>query len=189
MFKQRAVYSVVAAVLIVAGACGSDSESDTTTSEVPGIVESEGLPPDDDQEGPPTGQDRSAELLGRWDVASYLLPDGGSFTNVVGEVPVFIEFGADGTISYHTGCNPGGTEFTTSGSYFLPESALDDTPEGQAINIGPVFEQAEDGCDGFLGDQDRDLPANMGAATRFALDGDRLLLLDEIRLIEATRSG
>ena len=188
MFKQRAVYSVVAAVLIVAGACGSDSESDTTTSEVPGIVESESLPPDDDQ-GPPTGQDRSAELLGRWDVANYLLPDDGGFTNVVGEVPVFIEFGADGTTGYHTGCNAGGTEFTTSGSYFLPESALDDTPEGQAINIGPLFEQAEEGCDGFLGDQDRDLPANMGAATRFALDSDRLLLLDEFLLIEATRSG
>lgn len=188
MFKQRALYSVVAAVLIVAGACSSDGASGTTTSEVPEIVESDDPPPADDQ-GPPTGQDRSAELLGRWDVANYLLPDGGGFTNVVGEVAVFIEFGADGTISYHTGCNAGGTEFTTSGGYVLPESALDDTPEGQAINIGPVFEQTEKGCDGFLGDQDRDLPANMDAATRFTLDGDRLLLVDEFLLIEATRSG
>ena len=188
MFIQRALYSVVAAVLIVAGACTSDAASDTTTSEVPAVVESEGPPLADDQ-GPPAGQDRSAELLQRWDVVNYLLPDGGGFTNVVGEVPVFIEFDADGSVSYHTGCNAGDTEFTTSGSYVLPESALDDTPEGQGINIGPLFEQTEESCDGFLGDQDRDLPANMGSATRFALDGDRLLLLDDFLLIEATRSG
>lgn len=188
MFKPRAFYAVIAAVLIVAGACGSDSDTVSTTSEAPETAESESLPPADDP-SPSTGEDRSAELLGRWEVANYQLPDGGGLTNVVGDAPVFIEFNADGTISYHTGCNAGGTEFTTAGTYIVPESALDDTPEGQSIDIGPQFEQTEEGCDGFLGDQDVDLPANMDAATRFTLDGDRLLLLDEFLLIEATRSG
>ena len=90
---------------------------------------------------------------------------------------------------YNTGCNSGGTNYGTSGTYYVPESALDDMPEGQPITIGPVFEQTERGCEGFLGDQDRDLPEDMGVATRFVLDGDRLLLLDEFLLIEAAKSG
>ena len=188
MFKQRALYAAATAVLIVSGACGSDSEAASTTSTAPETVESESLTPADDPVAP-AGQDRSAELVGRWEVASYQLPDGGGLTNVVGDAPVFIEFSADGTLSYHTGCNPGGTTFATAGTYVVPESALDDTPEGQTIDIGPLFEQEEEGCGGFLGDQDVDLPANMAAATRFSLDGDRLLLLDEFLLIETTRSG
>jgi len=71
----------------------------------------------------------------------------------------------------------------------VPESTLDDTPEGKPINIGPLLEQTEEGCDGFLGDQDRAPPADMGVATRFALDEYRLLLLNEFLLIEATRSA
>ena len=187
MFKQRTLYAAATAVLLVAGACGSDSSAVSTTSEAPEAVESEDPAPDNDPVAP--GEDRSAELVGRWKVANYQLPDGGGLTNVVGDVPVFIEFRADGTINYGTGCNTGGTDYTTTGTYVVPESALDDAPEGQAINIGPLFEQTEEVCDGFLGDQDVDLPANMAAATRFALDGQRLLLFDEFLLIEANGSG
>lgn len=136
-----------------------------------------------------TGEDRSGELLGRWEITNYVLPGGGGLTNVVGDDPVFIEFNADNSVDYNTGCNSGGTGYETSGTYYVPESALDDMPEGQPITVGPVFEQTERGCDGFLGDQDRDLPNNMGAATRFVIDGDRLLLLDEFLLVEATKSG
>lgn len=188
MVRQRVLYAAATAVLIVAGACGSESDAVSTTSEAPGGVESEPVPPTDSSVAP-SGQDRSAELIGRWEVANYALPDGAGLTNVVGDAAVFIEFNADGTLSYHTGCNPGGTTFATAGMYVVPESALDETPEGQTIDIGPLFDQEEEGCDGFLGDQDVDLPANMAAATRFTLDGDRLLLLDEFLLIEATRSG
>ena len=182
----------MAAVMIVAGACGSDEDSGSTTTTAPDVAASETTasdtaPPVDDAQ-PAEGQDRSAELVGRWEVVNYSLPDGGGLTNVVGTDPVYIEFRADGLVDYHTGCNAGGTEYTTHGTYVVPESALDDTPEGQAITLGPVFEQEEEGCDGFLGDQDRDLPANMGATTRFILDGDRLLLLDEFLLIETTRA-
>jgi len=112
------------------------------------------------------GEDRSAELIGQWEIVNYELPDGG-LTNVVGSEPVFIEFGADGSVRYHTGCNSGGSEYTTSGSYVVPESALDDAVEGQPLRIGPLFEQTEEGCDGFLGEQDVDLPANMNSVTRF----------------------
>lgn len=145
------------------------------------------LPPDDS--GTSAGEDRSEELLGRWEVINYALPDGGGLTNVVGDDPVFIEFNADGSVDYNTGCNSGGTEFATSGTYYVPESALDNAPAGQPLTLGPVFEQTERGCDGFLGDQDRDLPDNMGAVTRFVLDGDRLLLVDEFLLIETTKSS
>ncbi len=185
MLRQPAVLIIVAASLVLAGACGSDRDTGSTTSETPGVADSSG-PPDP---GSTTGQDRSAELVGRWEVVNYLLPEGGGLTNVVGDETVFIEFHSDGTVSYSTGCNSGGTEYGTSGTYYDPESALDDTPEGQPIKMGPQFEQTERGCDGFLGDQDRDLPFNMGAVTRFTLDGERLLLLDEFLLIEAFRTG
>ena len=127
--------------------------------------------------------------MGRWEVVGYQIPDGGGFTNVVGDDVVYLEFSADGTLAYNTGCNSGTTRYETSGTYYVRESALDDQPEGQPIAIGPAFEQTERGCEGFLGDQDRDLPADMAAATRFSLDGDQLRLLDEFRLIEAIKSG
>ena len=47
----------------------------------------------------------------------------------------------------------------------------------------------ERGCEGFLGDQDRDLPANMAAVSRFRLDEDQLVLLDEFMLVEAVPAG
>jgi hypothetical protein len=181
---------LVALVLIIA-ACGGE-ESSSTTGDSPATTSAETTvtttqPPDDTE--PIAGEDRSGELLGRWEITNYELPDGGGFTNVVGEDPVFIEFRADGSVAYNTGCNSGGTEYTTSGTYYEPESALDNEPKGQPITLGPAFEQTEIGCDGFLGDQDVDLPANMGAVSRFILDGDRLRLLDEFILIEATRSS
>lgn len=175
-------------LLLVTAACGGDDEPastfgapSATTSAATTVATT--LPPE------AAGEDRSGELLGRWEVTNYVLPDGGGLTNVVGADPVFIEFNADGSVDYNTGCNSGGTVFATSGTYYVPESALDNIPEGQPITLGPVFEQTEIGCDGFLGDQDVDLPADMGAVSRFILDGDRLVLLDEFLLIEATRSG
>lgn len=193
MFGRRLLYVFVAGLLVASAACGSNdeaapttTEAQATTIELPGTLAST-QPPEDP--GTATGEDRSGELLARWEVDHYRLPDDGALTNVVGSEPVFIEFNAAGSISYSTGCNSGRAEFTTSGTYYVPESALDDMPKGQPITIGPVFEQTERGCDGFLGDQDRDLPDNMGAVSRFVLDGERLLLLDEFLLIEATRAG
>ncbi len=192
MSRHRKLFVLVAALVILAAACGGDSESDSTTSSAETPTSSTPTSADDGSTDEPVadlGEDRSSELLGRWEVTHYTLPDGGGITNVVGDDPVFIEFSADGSVSYNTGCNSGGTQFTTSGTYYVPESALDDMPEGQPISLGPAFEQTERGCEGFLGDQDRDLPIDMGKATRFALDGDRLLLLDEFLLIDATKSS
>ena len=183
----------IATLLVLAlaiGACGGDDPA-STTADSPATTAAETtvtttLPPEDPD---PAGEDRSGELLGRWEITNYALPDGGGFTNVVGDGPVFIEFKADGTVAYNTGCNSGGTTFATSGTYYEPRSALDNEPEGQPITLGPGFEQTEIGCEGFLGEQDVDLPANMGAVTRFILDDDRLGLLDEFILIEATPSS
>lgn len=188
MFRPKRFGALVTGLMLIVAACGGDDPASTTagspvTTAVP-TTSATTLPPEDPS--PAGGEDRSGELLGGWEVSHYALPDG-ALTNVVGEEAVFIEFNADGTIRYHTGCNSGGSQFETSGSYYIPESALDDEPEGQAITLGPVFEQTEIGCEGFLGDQDVDLPANMGAVTRFIVDDDRLLLLDEFLLIDATR--
>jgi hypothetical protein len=192
MSMRRSWYIVAVGLVLVAAACGGDDDVASTTAASPETTSAPTtmattLPPDDS--GSPAGEDRSEELLGKWEITNYALPDGGGLTNVVGDDPVFIEFKADGSVDYNTGCNSGGTEYATSGTYYVPESALDDQPAGQPITLGPSFEQTERGCDGFLGDQDRDLPDNMGAVTRFVIDGDRLLLVDEFLLIEAIESS
>lgn len=192
MSGRKSLCILMVVPLIVVAACGGDDDPAATTAAPSTTAATSGtVATTQPQEDPGTdaGEDRSGELVGRWEVVNYVLPDGGGLTNVVGDDPVFIEFNADGSVDYNTGCNSGGTEFVASGTYYVPESALDDMPEGQPIVIGPVFEQTERGCDGFLGDQDRDLPDDMAAATRFVLDGDRLHLLDEYILIETTRSG
>ncbi|MDW3220540.1 MAG: META domain-containing protein [Acidimicrobiales bacterium] len=127
--------------------------------------------------------DRSADLVGRWTIDNYSLPDGAGLTNVVGETPAFIEFNGDGSLAYHTGCNSGSGQWSTSGTYYVPSSALDDEPEGQSIAITDL-RQTEIGCDGFLGEQDVDLPANFAAATRFRIaDDGSISLLDEFLLV------
>ncbi len=192
MARRQSLRSIVVGLVLVTTACGSNDGTPSTTTGAPGTTAAPttvaATPPPEDP-GSVAGEDRSAELLGRWEIVGYELPAGGGFTNVVGDDPVYIEFNSDGTIAYNTGCNSGSTQYTASGTYYVPASALDDEPEGQPITIGPAFEQTERGCEGFLGDQDRDLPDDMAAATRFMLDGDRLLLLDEFRLIEATKLG
>ncbi len=187
MSRYKHLEIFVVALLLVVAACGGDDEAGSTTNAGPSATSVAPTTSAPDDSAPDAGEDRSGELLGRWDITHYTLPDGGGLTNVVGDDPVFIEFNADGSVAYNTGCNSGGTQFTTTGTYYVPESALDDTPEGQPISLGPVFEQTERGCEGFLGDQDRDLPENMRKATRFVLDDGRLLLLDEFMLVEAAR--
>ncbi len=191
--QLRRVVVAAAGFIIIAAACGGgdtlgpngDGAGDSTIA----LVDEVNDPPSDDEPALiDDGEDRRAELVGRWDIMHYALPDGAGLTNAFGDGPVFIEFGVDGTIAYGTGCNEGTTGYMASGFYVVPKSALDDTPEGQPITIGPSFEQTEIGCDGFLGDQDRDLPANMGAATRFVFDGDLLRLYDDLLLIEATKT-
>ena len=182
-------------LILITTACSSDDISgldgpgDSTGSST--ITSGEGVSdaPSGDSQPAPAGDDRGTELVGRWEISDYVLPDGGGLTNVVGDHPVFLEFGADGILSHGTGCTEGAADYATSEAYVVPKSALDDTLEGQPITIGPSFQQTEIGCEGFLGEQDRDLPIDMGAATRFRIDGDRLLLLDEFLLIKATKAG
>lgn len=179
---------------MLAGACGGDGDSPFAPgATVPTDDASAGSADSDDGnngddatiDDAPVGVDRSAELVGRWNITNYVLPDGGGLTNWVGSEQPYIEFSGDGSVTYHTGCNGGGGSYSTSGTYLVPDSALDDTPEGQPITLGPAFEQTEIGCDGFLGDQDLELPANFGAATRFILRDGELLLLDEFILVLA----
>jgi len=193
-FRWR-IAIVAVGLLVVTAACGGsdildpipdDQTSVSTAASGAGVTVA---PATEAPQPAPGGQDRGAELVGRWEVVNYVLPDGGGLTNIVGADPVFFEFNTDGTLSYNTGCNGGTTDYATSGAYLVPSSPLDDTLEGQPITIGPSFTQTEIGCEGFLGDQDRDLPADMGAASRFRIDDDQLRLLDEFVLVIATRTG
>ena len=191
--RQRVAIIAVGFVLVTA-ACGGgdlldpipdDQPSDSTIASGSGVT---AAPATEAPQPEPGGEDRGAELVGRWEVINYVLPDGGGLTNLVGADPVFFEFNADGTLAYNTGCNSGTTEYATSGSYLVP-GPFDDDLEGQPITIGPSFAQTEIGCEGFLGDQDRDLPTDMGTATRFRIDDDQLSLHDEFVLVIATRAG
>ncbi|MEM9464477.1 MAG: META domain-containing protein [Actinomycetota bacterium] len=183
---------VVLSVLLLASACGGDDDAgdlfgldEVSTTDSASAAADEPAP---DPEPSAEGVDRSDELIGTWNVTFYALPDGGGRTNVIdGQAPVQLTFFDDGTIAYHTGCNAGGTTYSTAGLYVVPESALDDTPEGQAIDF-LQGQQEEQGCEGFLGEQDRDLPANLRQAERFRLDGDRLILSAEFFLLEAERA-
>lgn len=170
---------------------GGDAQSDDASvdDDQTAGADSSGLQPDDEPATSPDsgeGEDRGAELVGRWEIVNYELSTGG-LTNVLGE-GVHITFEADGTVTYFNGCNDGSSTYTTSGGYYVPESALDDRPEGQTITLGPTFTQTEIGCEGFLGDQDVDIPARFAEATRFVLDGDELRLLDEFLLVVARRA-
>jgi heat shock protein HslJ len=93
-------------------------------------------------------------------------------------------------LTFQTGCNGGTATWETSGGYYEPSSGLDDTPEGQTIRIGDLASEGEL-CDGFLGEQDADIGANLEKASRFVLDDDGggLLLLDEFVLLITEPAG
>lgn len=180
----------IAAVVMAVASCGGGSGLDGsdsgegTTGPSPTAAPATTAAPS--TSGPAAGVDRSAELIGRWDIGYYRLPNG-SLTNVLGE-DAHLTFLADGTLEYGTGCNQGSTTYSTGAGYYVPESALDEVPEGQGITIGPDFTQTEIGCEGFLGQQDTDIPARIGEVTRFGFDGDEMFLADEFLLIEAIRA-
>lgn len=173
-------------------ACGGTEPGAATTSAPVDVTEVTTSPfvdttVDEGTDASPGGEDRTAELEGRWTISDYHVS--GTLTNVVGDEPAFVAFGSDGSVVLHTGCNEGTGSYTTAGIYYAPDSGLDDTPEGQLIDFGPGFTMDDAVCDGFLGDQDADLPAQMSAVTRFTIDDDRLRLLDEFLLVEAARDG
>lgn len=186
---------LLCSLMLALGACGGSDDGDAadlfgvpdaqTTADDP-TTDAEALGVDEPV-ATPEGVDRSAELIGTWNITFYALPDGGGRTNVIdGSAPVQITFNTDGTATYHTGCNAGDATYSTEGVYVVPESALDETPEGQPLTINAgMIEEA--GCEGFLGEQNGDLPAAWQQAERFRLDGERLILSAEFFLLEAER--
>ena len=175
---------IIVTGLLLLGGC---SDSDGDTAELFGFDDDATADGRDEPAAAAEGVDRSGEFVGTWNITFYALPDGGGRTNVIaGSAPVQITFDADGTATYHTGCNAGSTTFATDGVYVVPESALDETPEGQPVTIDQGM-QEEQGCEGFLGEQDVDLPAAWRQAERFRLDGDLLILSAEFFLLEAER--
>lgn len=176
--------------LLAAGlvACGGDAtpastspEPDTTTA--PLTLAETTSPPDDGG----TGEDPSEEIVGRW-MIEYYRDASRARTNVLGDEPPFIEFGSDGSLTFHTACNAGSGIYSVDGAYYVPESALDDRPEGQSLRLDDLTIDSAT-CEGFIGEQDTDLFTDFGSVSRFVLDEGRLLLLDEFFLLQATPAG
>ena len=185
LFPRTTVFTAALAVALVA--CGGDTTPATSfgtdNSETPIITaETPTSPPD-----AMTGEDRSDELVGRW-MIEYYRDVNSARTNVLGDEPPFIEFGSDGSVTFHTSCNAGSGTYSTDGVYFVPESALDDQPEGQELRIADLTIDTAT-CEGFIGEQDTDLFNDFESASRFVLDDGRLLLLDEFFLVQATPDG
>lgn len=181
--------TVLTAVLAVAlAACGGDTTPATppvgTDGPAAPITTAEALASPSDGM---TGEDRSEELGGRW-MIEYYRDASLARTNVLGDEPPFIDFGPDGSLTFHTSCNAGSGTYSTDGGYYVPESALDDRPEGQSLRLDDLAIDTAT-CEGFIGEQDTDLFNNFGTASRFVLDEGRLLLLDEFLLVEATPDG
>ncbi len=179
--------ALIGALALLAAACGDDSATfanqfgDETPLTGDTGQGTDDAPPDDTL----GGVDRSAEVAGRWEITNYTL-NSGPITNVLGE-GAHLTFGPDGTLTYGTGCNEGSGSYDISGVYVMPTSALDPVIEGQPITIGPDLAQTEIGCEGFLGEQDVDIPARLLEANRFILRDGMLVLLDDFILIEASR--
>lgn len=184
----RRISVITALIATTLVACGSDTipappsdeadntEPPATTAETPTSTTE-----------PVTGEDRSDELVGRWMIEFYE-DASSSRTNVLGDEPPFIEFGADGSVTFHTSCNPGTGTYSTDGVYFEPESRLDEQPEGQPIRIEDLSIGTAT-CEGFIGEQDTDLFNDFSSATRFVLNDGRLVLWDEFFLVEAVPAG
>lgn len=133
----------------------------------------------------PTGVDRTNDLVGRWVIVNYSLADGLGLTNIVGSVEPFLDFAADGTLAFQTGCNGGTARWETSGTYFENDAGfLDDTPEGQSLTISDIAKENAE-CEGFLGEQDADLVTNLEGTQRFRVSDTGISLLDEFLLIAA----
>lgn len=189
MKYPRRLPVVVALIAVTVVACGGDTADTTSTSAGPGATAGPAGTTEAtlDTSNGTTGVDRSGEIVGRWTIEFYRQADGAR-TNIVGDDPVFIEFASDGTLTFHTGCNPGSATYVTQGTYYVPESALDEEPEGQAVRISGLSTDSAT-CEGFLGDQDTDFAAALQDASRFMLDEGNLLLLDEFFLVEASPSS
>ena len=121
---------MVGLVALLAGACGGvevDGGSATSGAVATSSPTSEPAsePATTEQSVAAAGVvDRSADLVGRWEITTYRLGDG-ALTNVLGD-DAHLTFSTDGTLDYGTGCNQGSTGFATSGAYLVPESPLDD---------------------------------------------------------------
>lgn len=177
----------VALIAFILVACGSDTTDSTAgdaavTTETVVTTETPTTPVE-----AVTGEDRSDELVGRWMIEFYQ-DSNSSRTNVLGDEPPFIEFDADGSVTFHTSCNPGTGTYSTDGVYFVPESRLDNQPEGQSLRIDDLTIDTAV-CEGFIGEQDTDLFNDFGSTSRFVLDEGKLLLLDEFFLVEAVPAG
>lgn len=174
----RAVAFSAGLVLLVA-ACGDDSGDDSGPDPAPST---DGAPDAASDDEP---ADRSDELVGAWTITTFQLAGALGEAPTVGADPTTIEFAADGTFTFSTGCNTGEGEWDPFSVY---QPANDDgIPDGQSISFDGIA-STEIACDDERADQDLAIGAAIRAATVFTLDGSTLTLWrDGNVMIEATR--
>ncbi|MEM9521849.1 MAG: META domain-containing protein [Actinomycetota bacterium] len=176
---RSSLLASIITVAAVAAGCGSDEPASVSAPPT-----TSGPTPMDESTtttAAVVATDRSTELAGRWVVLRYATPAGEVVDVLVESTAPSLEFGPDGSIVFHTGCNQGDTTFSTTGVH--------DRSAGQAITIEQgSIEEAE--CLGELGAQDLDLPRAWQRADRFVLDGARLSLTnDGAEVVVAVRDG
>lgn len=155
-----------------AAACGGDGSDDDAPAAPPTTSGPTPMDESTTTTASPEPVDRSSDLVGTWNILTYVDLDGTEKDITVRGAAPALTFEADGTITYNTGCNGGNTTYATSGLY----GTIDDTDPGQAITIDQGISE-EAGCDFGLGEQNIALPAAWQLTERFQLDGDRLVLL------------
>jgi len=181
----RLVFAIAAMALLTT-ACGddggSDAEPDGATS-APDDNDSNNDNNDADANEP---TDRSDELLGSWNIATFQIAGGLGEADAVGDEPVTIEFLDDGTLNYSTGCNTGSGEWEARGVY-RPSEGDDDIFAGQGITFGGLS-STEIACDDERADQDLAIGGGIRAAETFTIeDGTLTLIRDGNVMLSATR--
>lgn len=174
----RAVAFTAGLVLLLA-ACGDDAGDESGPDPAPSTDGAPDAPSDDE----PT--DRSDELVDAWTITTFQLAGGLGEAPTVGPDPATIEFAADGTFTFSTGCNTGEGNWEPFGVY---QPANDDgIPEGQSISFDGIS-RTEIACDDERADQDLAIGGAIRATHLFILDGTTLTLhRDGNVMIEATR--
>lgn len=189
--KLVRIIAIAAALGLLAASCGDDGgspsgdtsgdDSGTVSDDTSGGDTADDASSDDGSDDGSDADDRSAELVGTWDIVAFQLAGAEGEAEPTG-APT-ITFAADGTIAFDTGCNTGEGEYETGFPYFAPDD--DAGLVGQVIAFDGLA-RTEIACEPDFDDQDLAIPGAIRAATLFEfIDGNLALWRDGNIMIAA----